>query len=93
MHSNLFVGLRDLVATFCVHVHAFSTSVGLLSLSDSLVRGSGPLAGKSGVADVFVGLFELLTLLCMCACVRVRRVHLVPGPFWLPHVQFCGSRR
>ena len=68
MNSDLFVGLRDFVTTFCVHVHAFDAFVGHLSLSGLFMRGSGPLAGKSGVAEAFIGLFKLLTSLCMRAC-------------------------
>ena len=73
--SDLIVGLRNFVATFCMHVHAFDMSTGLSSLSGLLTRGSGPLAGKSRVAEAFVGLFKLLTSLCMCVCVRACPMH------------------
>ena len=43
-------------------MHAFSSLSGLLG------RDSAPLTGKSGVADAFAGLFELLTSLCVRAC-------------------------
>ena len=51
------------------------------------MRSSGPLVGKSGVADALVGLFELLTSLCVRASVSNVSVWFL-GLSGLP---MCGS--
>ena len=68
MHSKLSVGLLDISATLCMHVHASNMSVGLLSLFDTPMYGFAPLAGRSHVTDMVADVFDLFTTFWTCMC-------------------------
>ena len=66
MRSSLFSGLRESLTTLCACVHAFHASVRFSNPSDSPMRDTAPLAGKSGVADEFTAVHESFAMLCAC---------------------------
>ena len=63
-----------------MRVHA---SVGLSSLFGPSVHDIAVLASMSCVTDMFAGSFKLPSCNAQCICACVRRICLVPGPFWL----------
>ena len=63
VRSALFLGLCQSLTTLCTHVYAFHASVQFSSLSGFPMRGTAPLAGKSGVADEFAAVHELFATL------------------------------
>ena len=60
--SDMFAGLFKLPASFCMS----GTSVSSLGLSGSLMHGTAPLTGKSGLSNVFAGVLESSPTLCTC---------------------------
>ena len=64
-----------------MRVHASDASVGLSSHFGSPMHGSAPLAGRSGVTDVSIGLFNLYPTSWTC-----RRAICVPGQLLSPSV-------
>ena len=63
VRSGLFLGLRQSLTTLCTHVYAFHVSVQFSSLSGFPMRGTAPLAGKSGVTDEFAAVHESFAML------------------------------
>ena len=67
MHSDLSVGFLESFTILCACVHMFDVSIWLASHSGLLTRSSTSVAGRSRVADIFAGLFELPASLFMRA--------------------------
>ena len=81
---KLSLGLLDISATHCMHVHASDVSVGLLSLFDTPMHGFAPLAGRSHVTNLFADVFDLFATSSTCMCAVC-----MPGQLSSP--SFCLS--
>ena len=92
--SDVSVGFCESFTTLRTCVHMSNTSVWLSRGHSGLsTYNFVHLAGKFGLADMFAGIVKLFVMLCMRACVRVRRVRWAFKHFWLAYTWFCASGR